>query len=56
MGDKITIMSPSGIETIIGSLPKQETFIINSIFDSGMADFDRNIAFINLTTLENFLI
>ena len=54
VGDKITIMSPSGIETIIGSLPKQETFIINSIFDSGMADFDRNIAFINLTTLENF--
>jgi lipoprotein-releasing system permease protein len=52
--DKISIMSPSGIETIIGSLPKQETFIISSIFDSGLADFDANIAFINLTTLENF--
>ena len=53
-GDKITIMSPSGIETIIGSLPKQETFIVNSIFDSGLADFDSNIAFINLSTLEAF--
>ena len=30
-------MSPSGIETIIGSLPKQETFIVNSIFDSGLS-------------------
>ena len=33
---------------------KQETFIISSIFDSGLADFDQNIAFINLKTLENF--
>jgi len=54
IGNKISIMSPTGIETIIGSLPKQETFIISSIFDSGLADFDSNIAFINLTTLESF--
>ena len=54
VGDRISIMSPSGIETIIGNLPKQEIFIIGSIFDSGLADFDTNIAFINLTTLENF--
>jgi lipoprotein-releasing system permease protein len=54
IGDLISIMSPSGIETIIGNLPKQETFIVSSIFDSGLADFDANIAFINLDTLENF--
>jgi lipoprotein-releasing system permease protein len=54
LGDRVSIMSPVGIETIIGSLPKQETFIISSIFDSGMADFDANIAFINLDTLEGF--
>ena len=54
VGDKVSIMSPVGIETIIGSFPRQETFIISSIFDSGLADFDANIAFINLNTLENF--
>ena len=54
VGDNVLIMSPVGIETIIGSLPKQKTFIISSIFDSGLADFDANIAFINLNTLENF--
>ena len=54
IGDKVSIMSPSGIETIIGSLPKQEIFIVSSIFDSGMADFDSNIAFINIETLEDF--
>tara|TARA_Y100000590_G_scaffold321775_1_gene364303 strand:- start:1901 stop:3133 length:1233 start_codon:yes stop_codon:yes gene_type:complete len=55
VGDKISIMSSAGIQTIIGNLPKQETFIISSIFDSGLADFDKNIAFINLNTLESFL-
>jgi len=54
IGDKISIMSPSSIETIVGNLPKQQTFIINSIFDSGLADFDQNVAFININTLENF--
>ena len=54
IGDSVSIMSSVGIETIIGNLPKQETFIISSIFDSGMADFDANIAFINLNRLENF--
>ena len=42
IGDKIMLMSPSGIETIIGSLPKQEIFIVDSIFDSGLDDFDQN--------------
>ena len=55
VGGRVTIMSSSGVETIIGTLPKQEVFIISSIFDSGLADFDANIAFINLNTLENFL-
>jgi len=54
VGDRISIMSPSGIETIIGSLPKQEIFTVSSIFDSGLADFDNNIAFINLDKLESF--
>mgnify|MGYP001274673902 CR=1 FL=1 len=54
IGDSITIMSSSGVETIIGNLPKQKTFIISSIFDSGLADFDNNIIFLNLNTLEEF--
>ena len=54
IGDNITLMSPSGIGTIIGNLPKQKTFIVSSIFDSGLADFDNNIIFVNLQTLEEF--
>ena len=53
IGDEVSIMSPSGVQTIIGSLPKQETFVISSIFDSGISDFNENIAYINLISLEN---
>ena len=54
IGDKITLMSPSGVQTIIGSMPKQKTFEVTSIFNSGLADFDNNIAIINLDTLDDF--
>ena len=53
VGDKILIMSPVGVQTIVGNLPKQKTFIVDSIFDSEIADFDRNVAFVNLNDLEN---
>ena len=54
IGDSVTLMSSAGMETIIGNLPKQKTFVITSIFESGMLEFDNNIAFINLETLEEF--
>ena len=54
IGDQVTIMSPTGVQTIIGSLPKQEIFKIISIFDSGISDFNENVAFIHLETLEQF--
>ena len=53
IGDKITIMSAASVDTIIGSLPIQDTFTIISIFDSGIIEFDQNVAFINLYDLEN---
>ena len=53
IGDKVTILSPSGVQSIIGTLPKQETFEISSIFDSGLANFNENVAYINLSSLEN---
>ncbi len=53
VGDKLHIMSPTGVETIVGSLPKQEIYIVDSIFDSKITDFDMNVAFINLNDLES---
>ncbi len=54
IGDDVTIMSSSGVETIIGNLPKKKKFTVVSLFESGLADFDNNVAFINLDTLDEF--
>ena len=54
IGDSVTLMSSAGMQTIVGNLPKQKTFLVSSIFESGLADFDNNIAFIKLKTLEEF--
>ncbi len=54
IGDEISMISPSGVQTLVGSFPKQKLFKIISIFESGLSEFDENIAYINLNTLENF--
>ena len=46
VGDSITLMSTSSIETPFGGLPLQEKFIISSIFSTGLAEFDQNVIFI----------
>ncbi len=55
IGDKILLMSPSGEDTIIGNLPKQEIFEISSFYESGLIDFDRSVAFMSINNLENLL-
>ena len=54
IGDKINIISPSSIMSIAGSLPKQKSFIVESIFESEINEFNQNIAFLNLKDLEEF--
>ena len=54
LGDKISLISPSSVMSIAGSLPKQKSFIVESIFESEINEFNQNIAFLNLNDLEEF--
>ena len=45
VGDEITLMSTSSLQTPFGSLPMQEKFIISSVFTTGLAEFDQNVIF-----------
>ena len=45
-GDKISLMSSAFVATPLGSLPKQENFIIAGIFNTGFIEFDQNIIFL----------
>ena len=55
IGDTVLLMSPTGEDTIVGNLPKQENYKITSIFDSGLIEFDQNVAFLNIDNLEGLL-
>ena len=54
IGDKISIISPSSVMSVVGSLPKQKSFIVESIFESEVNEFNQSIAFLNLNDLEEF--
>ncbi len=54
IGDKINIISPTSVMSIVGSLPKQKSFIVESNFESEINEFNQNIAFLNLIDLEDF--
>tara|TARA_B100001123_G_C15295420_1_gene1018995 strand:- start:492 stop:1727 length:1236 start_codon:yes stop_codon:yes gene_type:complete len=45
VGDNITIMSTSNLQTPFGNLPLQEKFTISSIFSTGLGEFDQNVIF-----------
>jgi len=45
VGDKITLMSTSNLQTPFGNLPLQEKFTISSVFSTGLAEFDQNVIF-----------
>ncbi len=45
VGDEITLMSTSNLQTPFGNLPLQEKFIVSSVFSTGLAEFDQNVIF-----------
>tara|TARA_B100002051_G_C16713143_1_gene627762 strand:+ start:405 stop:1637 length:1233 start_codon:yes stop_codon:yes gene_type:complete len=47
-GDNLNLMSSAFVATPLGSLPKQETFKVAGIFNTGFLDFDKNVIFLNI--------
>ena len=47
VGDEVTLMSTSNLQTPFGNLPLQEKFKVSSVFTTGLAEFDQNVIFMN---------
>ena len=47
-GDRINLMSSAFVATPLGSIPKQESFDIAGIFNTGFIEFDQNIIFLTI--------
>ena len=48
IGDKINIVSSSFLYTPFGSIPKQDSFIVAGLFNSGFYEFDQNLIYLEL--------
>ncbi len=49
VGDKVTVTLAEGIVTPAGVMPRTKRFVVSGIFRVGMYEFDRRLAFINLS-------
>lgn len=54
VGDKITLISPEGRSTAIGTMPKLKSYNVAAIFESGMYEFDNNVIFMPLEAAQTF--
>ena len=48
VGDKVTVILPTGIVTPAGIVPRQKRFIVSGTYRVGMYEYDRRLAFIHL--------
>jgi lipoprotein-releasing system permease protein len=54
-GDPVSLVSPEGIPTVIGMVPKVKRFVVTGLFDAGMIEYDSALAYVNLSDAQRFL-
>ena len=53
--DTVSILSPQGIATPMGMMPRLKKFLVVGIFDSGFYEYDSTMAFLSLNDAQEFL-
>ena len=48
VGDSVVLIAPEGVATPTGVVPRMRRFTVSGIFSSGMYEFDRGLALVNL--------
>lgn len=54
VGENISLISPKGRFTPFGTVPKQETFKVVSLFELGMHEYDKSLVFMPLESAKKF--
>jgi lipoprotein-releasing system permease protein len=53
--ETVYIVSPTGIATPMGMVPRMKPFVVVGIFESGFYEYDSTLAYISLKTCQEFL-
>lgn len=54
VGGKITLVSPRGVQTAFGTVPRVQAFPVAAIYNVGMYEYDNNFVFMPLETAQRF--
>jgi len=54
-GDNITLLSPRGINSPFGTIPRSLSFDVKGIFEIGMTDYDGSVVFLNIDDARQIL-
>jgi lipoprotein-releasing system permease protein len=53
-GEPISLISPVGLPTVIGMVPRVKRFVVTGLFDSGMTEYDESLVFMSLGDAQRF--
>jgi lipoprotein-releasing system permease protein len=53
--EAVYVVSPSGVATPMGMVPRMKSFLVVGIFESGFFEYDSTLAFISLKNCQEFL-
>ena len=54
LGDTVTLVSPRGAATPFGNAPRSKPYVISSIFELGMSEYDRMMIFMPLAEAQKY--
>ncbi len=54
VGDQVTLLTPRGAATPFGTAPRTKQYMVSSIFELGMAEYDRTLLFMPLAEGQRF--
>jgi lipoprotein-releasing system permease protein len=54
VGDPISVVSPAGVPTVVGLVPKVKRFAVVGLFDAGMIEYDSALAYVALPDAQRF--
>jgi len=53
--ETVHVVSPTGISTPMGMVPRMKPFLVVGIFESGFYEYDATLAYVSLKTCQDFL-
>jgi lipoprotein-releasing system permease protein len=53
-GETVTVISPQGVLTAVGMVPKMRRFVVSGTFEVGMYEYDSSLAYVSLPAAQEF--